>query len=106
MTDPPFIEAQGIPIRLRTDAGENRADVTVLPVLRDGEFAAGDLSTRADERVRGALTIASARRAASPAAHLVCSAHVNCALTDVTLDDGSSSSTVSETFIVGQLRHR
>jgi hypothetical protein len=38
MTDPPFIEAQGIPIRLRTDAGENRADVTVLPVFRDGEL--------------------------------------------------------------------
>jgi hypothetical protein len=31
MTDPPFIEAQGMPIRLRTDADENRADEKTHP---------------------------------------------------------------------------
>jgi hypothetical protein len=38
MIDPPFIEGEGMPIKIRTDADENRADVTVLPVLRDGEL--------------------------------------------------------------------
>jgi hypothetical protein len=38
MIDPPFIEGEGMPIKIRTDADENRADVMVLPVLRNGEL--------------------------------------------------------------------
>jgi hypothetical protein len=41
MIEPPFIEGEGMPIKIRTDADENRADVTVLPVLRDGESPSG-----------------------------------------------------------------